>query len=764
MKKFLISLLLTVVATSAMAVPAKRGLYRTVTLADGSKVKVQLVGDEFGHAFMDDNGRFYRLKAEDSQMAERITDVQMHEMAETKAKKMELRNKALAITNGINGMAKAPAKAAVYKGKKKALVILIEFTDKKFSSSYDINVWDKAMNQPNYFSVYGHRGSLHDYFLTQSNGQFELEFDVIGPVTAENKYAYYGGNDASGSDKHPGALIGEACTLADEFVNYADYDWNNDGKADLVYVVYAGYGEASSNDANSIWPHAWELSSSDFGKSLKLDGITVNKYACSNELQYSNNIDGPGTIAHEFSHCLGYPDLYDINYECYANKNEFGGYGDYDLMDGGSYNDNGFSPPNYSAYERMVAGWTQPIELNDEPVEVNNLSTFENGGDSYIVYNSANNNEFYIFENRQVDGWDRGLPGSGLMITYVDYNAGLWDTFNQPNCQSYSSYYQSYYSYYGLTRDSFKHRHCALVPADGSYINSISSQSNDLWPYGSKNTFSNESSPASVTYNKNSDGTLFMNIKVSEITDNYDGTVSFKYERYKKTEPENPDEDDEPTDDDEIPHGDLKLYESFDQCSGQGGNDGKWSNISTTSGASTDLEGWTSSVAYGASKCVRVGNTSKTGTLTTPALKLSGKYVMTFKAAAWNGTNDATTLNIKGTEGITLSKSSVKMKKGAWITYYLTVDINPASDAPALGAAAEESTEKITIASEKGRFFLDEVKIFDAATNGLDILSASKAEISKDNRIFSIDGRFLGADINALPHGIYIKGGKKIVK
>ena len=79
------------------------------------------------------------------------------------------------------------------------------------------------------------------------------------------------------------------------------------------------------------------------------DGVTIDKYAVFNELSGSNtnNIDGIGTVCHEFSHCLGLPDFYETTYT-YG----YYGMGSWSLMCSGSYNNDGYTPIGYSAYEK----------------------------------------------------------------------------------------------------------------------------------------------------------------------------------------------------------------------------------------------------------------------------------------------------------------------------------------------------------------------------------------------------------------------------
>lgn len=171
------------------------------------------------------------------------------------------------------------------------------------------------------------------------------------------------------------------------------------------------------------------------------------------------------------------------------------------------------------------------------------------------------------------------------------------------------------------------------------------------------------------------------------------------------------------------------FYESFDQTSGKGGNDGIWSNISTSTNLIYDISGWTVVKEYGANKCARFGSSDAKGSATTPAINLSGdKYVLTFKAAAWNATDEKTTIDVKisnGTltyQGLASSTQTITMEKGAWTDYTMTI------------SGATDNT-KITFTAKStsnNRFFLDEVKIIPAATPATSTLNL----IAVDNDIY----------------------------
>jgi hypothetical protein len=123
---------------------------------------------------------------------------------------------------------------------------------------------------------------------------------------------------------------------------------------------------------------------------------------------------------------MGFPDFYDVSYSGWY------GMGCFDLMDAGSYNGNGFQPAGYTAHEKMMCGWKDPIVLSDTDVTVDSLQPMSKHGDTYIIYNDAYPNEFYMIENRQKTGWDKNYPAAGMMITHVDFDSEVWVN-NIPN-------------------------------------------------------------------------------------------------------------------------------------------------------------------------------------------------------------------------------------------------------------------------------------------------------------------------------------------
>lgn len=677
---FILNALLCLVL-SVWAVPAKRGVWCSLSLVDGTEVKAQLVGDEFLHYYVSEDGTKY-VQDESTGLYRKMTD-------EVTAQRRAAVRRAQAQGRQKRMLRKAQA-SNVFQGTKKGLIILAEFTNSKFKSGHDLALYERIANDENY-SGNNFRGSIKDYFKAQSHGMFELDFDVVGICQLQHTYAYYGRNDSKEEDVRPGQMVAEACLWAHEQgIDFSKYDWDGDGEVDQVFVLYAGHGEASyDKDPNTIWPHMHYLSASDYGKPLSLDGVTVDTYACSSELNGDGNLDGIGTFCHEFSHCMGFPDLYDTSYAGWF------GMGDFDLMCSGSYNGDSKCPAGYSAYEKAECGWLTLKDMTniEQETSIVGVQPMSADGDAYIIKNKGHEDEYYILENRQKTGWDSCLPASGLMITHVDYNADIWD-WNMPNTSG------KYEDANGNTKTN-DHQRLTIFRAGKS--TDEYGDASDLYPYGSNNSLTKTSSPASTLYNTNSDGSNYMHIDINNIAVK-SGKASFTLSNRNAG-----------TDTPVIPSGSTLLYESFDECDGTGGNDGIWGGRSIGAGTPTyDNKGWTSTQGkvYASSACVRVGTSSVNGDITTPSFTVNGKAVLSFKAGAWNTSGDGTTLNLSVSNG-TISPSSVTMKKGEWTDYNVTITAN--------------GNVKTTFKASKLRFFLDEVKVTDASTSGIREIEGSRS-------------------------------------
>lgn len=497
----------------ASAMPAFRQ-YVEMKTADGQTVTVTLCGDEFGHWYSTKDGRVFTAGTDG--LLRTSTPKLVNER---RMKRMQAQS---ALTRR-NGPKRTIGVGSSFTGSKKGLVILVNYTDVVMDAENTRDAFDDKFNKVGY-NKRNHVGSVHDYFLDQSYGAFDLTFDVVGPYTLSQTQKYYGANDADGNDVLPATMIGEAVMLADPDVDYSKYDWDGDGWVDQVYVIYAGKNEADSRVANTIWPHAWELASAQYGfgdgpGALDLDGVTVNSYACSSELGLGSKMDGIGSVCHEYSHCLGLPDFYDT-------IDDHFGMDSWSLMDYGAYNGSGCVPAAYTAYERMFCGWLTPTEL-DSPTTITGMKPITEAPEAYIIYNDKNDDECYILQNIQKEGFNSSAYGHGLLVIHVDYDEDVW-TNNEVN-----TIWSSDNDLYMYTKNT--HERCTIIPADNStgkesgYVSDDDELAGDPYPGLSGNTkLTDSSKPAATLYNANVSGKKLMSKPITEISEDA-GLISFKF-------------------------------------------------------------------------------------------------------------------------------------------------------------------------------------------------------------------------------------------
>ncbi|MBP5770049.1 MAG: M6 family metalloprotease domain-containing protein [Bacteroidaceae bacterium] len=639
MKKLFTFLFCIGLATQMMAVPARR-VTTTVRMSDGTEKVIQLRGDETFHFHTTLDG-VPVCKNEDGTWSVDTRDV--HALwAEALTKRNKHRQKLAERTRRHL----APRRAGEVTNTKKGLLILVNFTDKKMvNGDNSQSVFDQMLNGLN--NPYGKNyGSVREYFRAQSYGHFDINFDIVGPVTVSQKMSYYGGNDKNGNDKAPEQMVVEACKLVDSQVNFADYDWDGDGEVENIYITYAGYGEASFPEGdkageNTVWPHQWNLTEST-GAPLTLDGVRIDTYACGSELYGTSGttLDGIGTMCHEYSHCLGLPDFYD------TNEQENFGMCFWSVMDSGCYGGDGFVPAGYTAYERWFCGWLEPVELN-EACHVCALKNIEDNPEAYIIYNNANRNEYYLLANHQLTGWDKEAFGHGMMITHVDYDANAWNN--------------------NTINNTSNRQRMTIIPADNKLsYDSAADLEGDLWPGRKKNTaLTDDSKPAATLYRANTDGQKLMHKPITNIVE-ADGVISFDFSTDVLTPLAVP-ELDAPTDITAdgftISWGAVEGAESYNVMltEGEGGADPSeimesiiiyedfesfFVDQDETADGSKDIsdnlddytydEGWTGSKVYEGLCGAKLGSSKAAGQLTTPLLQgESGELTLCLGLLDW---------------------------------------------------------------------------------------------------------------------------------
>lgn len=662
MRKFLSFILLFVLAVSVFAVPANRKPF-VVKQSDGTMLSVVLNGDEAmsfyttldgKHIVKEDNGDFCyaTFSSEDRFVSTGV-------IAHDKEKRNDVENELLsgidydavriavskthkARSAKYRGTAttRAASSSVITKGEVLVPVMLLEYQDVKFSyTKADI---EKILNESGYkfkFTPAGLEscGSARDYFIAQSDSQFMPKFVVTDIVTLPNKMEYYGGNDSSGSDMRPQEMIRHGIREADAAFDFSQFDNNKDGEVEFVFCIYAGYSEAYKASPNTIWPHKWDLTTN--GSMEKADGVYLNTYACSSELhmnegaeaKYGKWLAGIGSICHEFSHCLGLFDVYDVS----GTSGNFC-MNEWDLMDYGNFVGEGYIPVGYNSFQKDACGWKKLVEL-DKKGKYSMLPQSQ-GGVGYKIVNDANPNEYFILENRKREGWDQELLADGMMIIHVDYNKSAWED-NAVNTVK-------------------GHPRFQIVAADNELLlfsNSNDSEhyydnlAGDLWPGKNNNTeFTDISLPAAKLFTGGKLNKPVTNIKyenyvasftfmggidtpvampATDITENsfvanwnsVDDATGYSVELYK-------------VEDAVAGDGDVAtlVNEDFLKCV-KSNFEIVESEVDTYISA-----GWTGNRIYSENGLLRIGTSANVGTLTTPKLNATGDVSISLKVNKYN--------------------------------------------------------------------------------------------------------------------------------
>lgn len=667
MKKILSFIILLVWAISILAVPANRRPF-VVVQSDGAMLSIVLQGDEVLHFHTTLDGK-YIVKGDDGSYYYATfsknggflsVGVLAHNEEDRTAAEKELLagidytmlDDAVAETHLVRSAkyrATIPTRSATTRNaltKDTVLVpvLLVEFQDKKFTT--DREYIDAILNESNYkekltignatIDIYG---SARDYFIAQSDSLFFPKFVVSEILTLPQDMAYYGGDNSSGDDNNPQAMIRDGIELADAAMDFKKFDNDANGEVEFLYCIYAGYSEANAADVNTIWPHQWDLSSK--GGKKEVDGVKCNVYACSSELNFNESTatrgywpSGIGTICHEFSHCLGLRDVYDVK----ENNNNWG-MDEWDLMGNGNHNAYGYIPVGYNSYQKDACGWKK-LKVLDKGGSYS-MEPQTRGGYGYKIVNNANPNEYFILENRMREGWDQTLRADGMMIIHVDYDKTAWES-NKINVTP-------------------GHPRFQIVPADNEliyYTNANKDKFNesmlgDLWPgKNNNNEFSNTSFPAAKVFTGGYLNKPVTNIKYENYIASFDFNIGaletpvempatnvennsfvanwnmvdystgYLVELYRMEHVEDGGDDE------------TLLEEDFLNC-----------NLSNTAihdnmDVYMSVKGWSGNCIYSETGMLCIGSLNNPGTLTTPLLNAEGNVRLSFDISKYNSNAD----------------------------------------------------------------------------------------------------------------------------
>jgi len=256
-------------------------------------------------------------------------------------------------------------------------------------------------------------GSVAEYFREVSGDLVNITGSVVGPFLLPRTLQAYA-NDASGRGfvSPNGQTMARDATLAALASINRGLDNDHNGFVDAFIIVHAGPAAEETGLKTDIWSHKWFL---EGGALAGADGTRVFGYLTVPE---NSRI---GVCAHELGHLLfGWPDLYDIDFTSE-------GIGNWCLMADGSWNGGGVAgaqpgdlPAHPSAWCKADQGWVNVLVQRQ-----NGTATIGDVGRTRTIFRlwkdgDARASEYFLVENRQRNGFDRALPGDGLLIWHID--------------------------------------------------------------------------------------------------------------------------------------------------------------------------------------------------------------------------------------------------------------------------------------------------------------------------------------------------------
>jgi M6 family metalloprotease-like protein len=279
------------------------------------------------------------------------------------------------------------------------LVIAVEFSDYNHTISID-QVSNQTIKQ------------LDAYYNTISYGAVSVVGKVVGWVRAPHGMGAYGWDngpfiDDQDGDGYPDSwrLLRDVAPMIANQVDVTAYQ--------QILILHAGYGQESSKISNDIWSVTY------LDMTVTTPQRVFSQFAVVPEFE-ARGLQTVGVYTHEFGHLLGLPDLYSASLEQV---------GPWDLMARGAWNGQpaGSSPSEMGAWDRLFLGWITPdhvlnvtrqtkVNATVDPIEL-----ISSGLQAVRVPTSSQDSKhYYLVEVRQKIGYDKALPSSGVLITYID--------------------------------------------------------------------------------------------------------------------------------------------------------------------------------------------------------------------------------------------------------------------------------------------------------------------------------------------------------
>ena len=322
-------------------------------------------------------------------------------------------------------------------GKQPALVILVSFTDRAPVGTTESNWADHFFGAGKSVATYYRQNSFNAFRLVPAAETSGARRNgVVGWLELPFAHPDYKGD----TDSNRRFKLGRAALkAADPFVNYRSFDSDRDGVLSVselrITIVAAGYDTVYRGEADVCGPSVWGVQGGLYGAAPTLDGTIVNhdggniqgEWFCSNSAP-PGHMGTLGSTLQGIGFDIGMPSLWDTD-------GSSAGIGRWSLMGSGSWNrvgteDSGTTPAGLDAFSKSYQGWISPTPVLGPlttaalPASASSPTAYrllDNPLDVDWMYGAhRGHGEYFLVENRQLVGYDAGLPACGVIVYHVD--------------------------------------------------------------------------------------------------------------------------------------------------------------------------------------------------------------------------------------------------------------------------------------------------------------------------------------------------------
>ena len=281
-------------------------------------------------------------------------------------------------------------------------VLRVSFPGKAFPNSLLGGIFDGDLSAQQYISEIS--GGNSQLIPTIIDGVWESPYDDSHWGT-DSEFERDSGDGSGGARE----MATQAIVSLLQEQDLSTWDLNGDFVIDRLLILHSGNPQEEGGPSSTIWSHFSPFQ----------DPIEIGDYRFEHYTMASVH-GGLGVTVHEMLHQMGAVDLYDVHSD--SPTKSWYGLGDWDIMASGNWLGDGDMPSLPSSTTLELIGATNPI-IPDVHLDGNfTLRPISQGGSPLKI--EISQGEFIWLTLRSDIGFDRGLPGHGILVEQQDISFG----------------------------------------------------------------------------------------------------------------------------------------------------------------------------------------------------------------------------------------------------------------------------------------------------------------------------------------------------